>query len=266
MRSAIALPAAAAIPEKPITFTAFSIRQTLAGRKTQTRRLVNLERLRVRLPYEVKSDLPDLFRPVIAKPGTYPAYANLQGAMAVKLPGRRGGLGVKPGEFDFVCPYVTGTTRLVDGGWRIEPHGEQRLYVRETWTIEERGPMNLLFFAADTGSPCGIDVGAKGDRYRMPANKNRSPLFMPRWAARLVLKVHEVRLERLGDISDRDLDAEGMRVNDVARDLGVDWSSIPDQRAAFRLAWNKMHGAGAFEADPFVWAIAYSVVRAGASQ
>lgn len=64
------------------------VRAILAGTKTQTRRLVNLDRLRVRLPYEVKSELPEVVtegKPLAARAGTHPAALNALGAVSTRV-------------------------------------------------------------------------------------------------------------------------------------------------------------------------------------
>jgi hypothetical protein len=64
--------APAIVEERPIIMRGESVRGILAGMKSQTRRLRGLgEDLKVRLPYEVKSDLADLmpWSRLVAKPG-----------------------------------------------------------------------------------------------------------------------------------------------------------------------------------------------------
>ena len=70
---------------------------------------------------------------------------------------------------------------------------------------------------------------------------------MPRWASRLALEVVAVRAERLQDISDADLQAS------------IDWSctGIPDGGdpwGVFADVWDKTHGPGSWNANPWVWA------------
>jgi hypothetical protein len=103
------------VEERPIIMQAESVRGILAGRKTQTRRLLKEDQLKIRLPYDVKSDMPAAISRLRGAPGVHPAAMNPHGAVSIRVDGEL--LGVKPGEFDFVSPYVTGTTRLVDHVW-----------------------------------------------------------------------------------------------------------------------------------------------------
>ena len=86
------------------------------------------------------------------------------------------------GEWGIKCPYPPGT----------------RLWVRETWTILQ----TKYFYRADIENPTG--------HYR---TKWRPSIHMPREAARLFLEVKSARVERLQEISNEDILAEG--INDL---------------------------------------------------
>lgn len=88
----------------------------------------------------------------------------------------------------------------------------------------------------------------------------RSPRFMPRWASRITLEAVSVRAERLQDISATDIEAEG-----------VDCLYEPDTRALsnhynrqiFQTAWNKINAKRGFSWDmnPWVWVIEFKKVQ-----
>lgn len=73
------------------------------------------------------------------------------------------------------------------------------LWVRETW----RG--DPVEYRADTHSHGPAD----GSRDAESVNW-RPSIFMPRWASRLTLRITEVRVERLQEISEDDAAAEGV--------------------------------------------------------
>lgn len=120
-----------------------------------------------------------------------------------------------------------------------------RVYVKEA--------AGYLEFAA--GSP-GVDVEyfdrktrtiPSGEAYRQVREwKHRSQpaMFMPRWASRLTLEITDVRWERVQDISEEDAIAEGF-----------------ENRWLFSLAWDAIHGHGAWERNDWVWPITFRRVE-----
>jgi len=83
------------------------------------------------------------------------------------------------------------------------------------------------------------------------------PPNMPRELCRLRLRVEDVHVERLQEISTRDAEAEGCRWFDEDDDLGI--PSNPINRFAEK--WRDIHGTGAWEENPFVWCVSFSVVN-----
>lgn len=75
-----------------------------------------------------------------------------------------------------------------------------------------------------------------------------SPMFMPRAVARIWLDVLSVRAERLQDITDADARAEGVEL--PARTVTM-YEGI--YRDAFARLWDSIHGAGAWDKNPWVW-------------
>lgn len=103
----------------------------------------------------------------------------------------------------------------------------------------------------------------------------RPSIHLPRWASRLTLTVTDVRAQRLQDISEEDAIAEGIeRINDPR---GICWRSyetlsngkphphsiVPNRSAviSYRELWNSLHGPDAWDANPWVWAISFSVAH-----
>ncbi|GAB6276276.1 MAG: hypothetical protein SAMD01599839_08160 [Rectinema sp.] len=93
----------------------------------------------------------------------------------------------------------------------------------------------------------------------------RSPLFMPRWAARILLEVVSVRVERLQDISPADCIAEGMdgstilfsNPDEPCDDVGI---SVHEQ---FFELWDSLNAKRGYGVDmnPWVWVIEFKRVR-----
>jgi hypothetical protein len=84
--------------------------------------------------------------------------------------------------------------------------------------------------------------------------KWRSPIHMPRWASRLTLIVTDVRVQRLQEIGIVDAYAEGV----VPADLPLSAPAMIE-RNLFSDLWNSLHGPDAWDANPWVAAITFTV-------
>jgi hypothetical protein len=82
------------------------------------------------------------------------------------------------------------------------------------------------------------------------------PRMMPRWASRVTLRVIDVRLEQLQQISDGDLEREGRMWHD-------DRNHAESEREGFARWWNIVHPKthAKWEADPKVWTVNFAVLR-----
>ena len=142
------------------------------------------------------------------------------------------------------------------------------LYVRETWCalpVNEVGHMrghSVYYYRADG------DRRPEGWRYKWHPS-----IHMPKWAARIWLKVTDVRVERLQDITEDGCIAEGIYPSncrgcnatfgcDVCPDEGYDefdkfmeiWDSTIKKTDIDRYGWN---------ANPWVWVIEFERCERG---
>lgn len=136
-----------------------------------------------------------------------------------------------------------------DKGWSRIPYAVgDRLYVRETCKqIPDSKPGGYFV----PGSPFyGVEwfYRADGNCPLWADGKWRPSIHMPRWASRLTLTVTDVRVQRLQEISDEDAQAEGMAP-----------LMNPEPVEAFRTLWNSLHGPDAWDANPWVVAVSFSV-------
>lgn len=151
-----------------------------------------------------------------------------------------------------------------------------RLWVREACATRGCGPEKPdvpypVAYAADDPEWSAI----KADAREAGGWKIRSPIHMPRWASRLTLTVTEVRVQRLHDISEADAISEGLiqrpLAPEYARMRGCDWTYEGETRvgspvSAFAALWNSLHGPDAWDANPWVWAISFTVQRGNIDQ
>lgn len=171
-----------------------------------------------------------------------------------------------------------------------------RLWVREAWRsvpeydglppreIPARSPRNTM---ADTGLTYPSELWGK----------LRPSMFMPRWASRLTLVVEGVKVERLQDISEQDAIAEGV-VWQEPTDTDREWAKAyaeengcsdeisgiwiapgtrqgfgmtkadkdrpqwgPTAAFAYRCLWDPINGPGSWEANPWIVAYSFRVIK-----
>ncbi|MCA1490130.1 hypothetical protein I6F11_04250 [Ensifer sp. NBAIM29] len=129
---------------------------------------------------------------------------------------------------------------------------------------EDVGEKWWLLHAYRTDNP-DIDGGK-----RVPA------VHMPRWASRMTLIVTDVRVERLQDISEADAIAEGIERHHSGwmpystafyeADGVTPANYHQDPRESYRSLWNKINGFGAWEANPWVAAYTFDVIKKNIDQ
>jgi len=228
---------------RPILFSGEMVRAIFDGRKTETRRVL-------RLPASVRilgQDVPvdtsfaetaTLWRPSTIMLGTWEAVRD--GISTYAQP----------------CPYGAPG----DGLWVREAHhlNSARCWAAEK-TINPTDPWEACYYRA-------------GWDRRAP--HWRPSIHMPKWACRLFLRVLEVRVERVQDITWEAALAEGVVASDAwGAVTGDDLPQHPElppnaaidrgwadyTRAAFRHLWdaiNAKRGYG-WDANPWVWVVRF---------
>jgi hypothetical protein len=233
---------------RPILFSSAMIRVILAGRKTQTRRVVKL-----------------------GHPGTF-GRSDTPGYDWTFRGTRRGGLTGAGSS----CWQDLRHPQLLD----LCPFGTigDRLWVRETWCGEinrntakliydEDGNTYQVLYRAD-GHHVVKDDGDGFATYNQDsaeASPWKPSIHMPRWASRITLEITGIRCERLGEISGWDAKAEGV---DDCEEAGHDdcyyGASGQGWRCSFERLWDSINDKpGKRWADsPWVWAIDFRTIAA----
>ncbi|WP_312403895.1 hypothetical protein [Pseudomonas rhodesiae] len=179
------------------------------------------------------------------------------------------------------------------------PYGKpgDRLWVRETWYCDhsevQKGPylqpadMQDLDQAREDGD---LVYAADGlNPYEQDQPTWRPSIHMPRWASRILLEITDVRVERLQDITEDQVQAEGCFFTDYGRRCGhgvKGWSEVgacpaPEARHPQRNGWmldrNTSHEqcldsnrnafgnlwqsvGGDWSANPWVWVVEFKRV------
>lgn len=233
--------------EKPILFNTEMVKAIMEGRKTQTRRIIKKkysntdighvgegsEILYPDIIFEIQNDVPE---PVINDDGS--RRVHLKAYEEIKK------------------PYEIGDI----------------LYVRETWAvcsalnlcspnkcaIEHQMKENIVWYRANGEQP---NQGKTSGEHLIGRGKWRPSIHMPRVAARIFLKVTDVRAERLQDITE-----------ESALKEGIDHHTLPcksweapqeiygdehDDTAvnAFKSLWDNLYKN--WDENPWVWVIEF---------
>jgi hypothetical protein len=215
--------------EHPIIFNEWSIRRILTGAKTQTRRVVK----NVRRDNTVKLD-----------ENTVRHVTDHLEACPFGQPGDE--LWVReafrfPKSHDTLSPseYVSksGYERGIPGRVRYEADGTRAYEV------------------------AGLDVAPS-----LEWGRKRPSIHMPRELCRLRLRVEDVRVERVQEITHEGALSEGIEMVDGPGDVDKAYGRHTEgytesARFAFRNLWNEIHGDGAWERNDWVWVVSFEIIK-----
>lgn len=160
-------------------------------------------------------------------------------------------------------PYGT-MEWLGNGHWRpicTKFFPGDRLYVREAHALVGNvDPPWVIYRASGYDQEC---IRLKFSRPVPPEEsiRWRPSIHMPRWASRLTLTVTEVRVQRLQEISEADAVAEGVESDsDGWKDYQMPWTQCAtDPAQSYRTLWNSLHGPDAWDENPWVVAVPFTV-------
>lgn len=125
----------------------------------------------------------------------------------------------------------------------VNPFGEMGdlLYVRETWQ-----------FARYTDTPY-FRLAYKATPVDAELKEWKPSIHMPRQFSRLTLKITDIKVEKLEDISRGDAMAEGCPFPNMAKGANpVGW---------FKELWQSINGANSWDNNPYVWCVEFQVIK-----
>lgn len=262
------------IVERPILFSPEMVNALLREEdpKTQTRRIFLPSTFRVRVPKPVPGggDLPC----VLADPGIYRGMFGHDGAVNIILPDDTR-LSVKPGEFDLLCPYMSGKTYLGGDGkghkpWIVMPYPGQRLWVRERMRVVETFGKKRIVKVRYEADGETATVGYP--RRLAPPKLGRCLAYGGhREASRILLEPLLGRLEFLHAITEEDAKAEGARpffetFTSIGRDQRLtsgELAAEAEHRAGFAVLGDEINGDRAlWISNPRVWVVTFRLLEA----
>lgn len=231
---------------RPILFSAPMVRAILAGRKTQTRRIVKrtvqgspYREDWIKLPGAVNYHTPPC---PYGRPGDELWVRETWVELLAVSPATDQPMTIGPGE------------RLIEEPtfW-VDDQGRKRWHFDGT-VIAYRANSNVEFCDGD-----GF-MGDLANREDMP--RWRPSIHMPRWASRITLRITGTRVERLQDISAMDAIAEGIhRIGERWEAEGICATPV-GPTDAYRALWNYINGPGSWDLNPWVWVIDFERVEA----
>lgn len=87
-------------------------------------------------------------------------------------------------------------------------------------------------------------------------------IHMPKSAARIWLRIANVRVERLQDISREDARAEGIEpINNTQFINYVDGTTTYNERTSFYSLWESINGKESLSSNPWVWVIEFERIE-----
>lgn len=235
--------------ERPILFSAPMVRAILAGKKTQTRRVVRLpadaKQVRYWAPPSGRSQ-PGWCDPGVnywTPDSSGEGDSNHVDPCPYGQPGDR--LRVKEAAWMWCERVPNGITKTGRKKWHYVPMREAPVH----YAADRKTKPAINVVSPDTGNEWG---------WRLKIGR-----FLPGWASRIDLEVTGVRVERLNDISEADAVAEGIQqCEGGAMDyLANDYAQGYSPASSFRSLWQSINGADSWAANPWVWCVEFKRVK-----
>lgn len=218
---------------KPVIFNSEMVMATLDGRKTQFR--------------EVIKPQPDVAYGGVCK--IYLEQHPFQGGFISEAVGRFVETGIKDGTMAWVAyDWCENAVGIEDENWiKLKYYPGDILYVRETFC---EVPYEYEHIPINGGHITLPRFAYKADSEVDCTGIWKSPVCMPREAARIFLKVKNVRVERLQEITEEDAKAEGMMM------IGME--TYRDEFVEF---WDHFNRKYSWESNPFIWVIEFEIIK-----
>lgn len=199
--------------ERPIIFNSDMVRAILDGRKTQTRRPVKFPKNNCKFPFHSVENT---------------TFKDKQ-----------------------VWTFHTGEEFLPIKSAFGQPG--DRLWVRETFKVTRFSGAPAITYKADNALILEKIPFSDSSLFINFADKWKPSIHMPRWASRITLEITHVRVERVMDISEEDIKAEGINDNQHIID------KVPSLKDSFHFLWDSIYQDG-WKRNDWVWVIEFKAL------
>jgi len=212
--------------EKSIIFSSKMVKAILDGRKTQTRRIIKPQPKKVVNDWKMDAEVKDVV-----------IYRN----MPCILKESHGRNKRSMGEL---------TPQKIKHRYQV---GDS-LWVREALLTTH---VDWLRYKADNEILCAENETQRSWIWKRQIYTTIPSIHMPKWAARIWLEVTGIRVERVQDINNKDIRAEG------AAEFGC-----THHRLNFQLLWDSLNAKRGFgwDVNPWVWVIEFKKIEATAAE
>jgi hypothetical protein len=130
------------------------------------------------------------------------------------------------------------------------------LWVRETWCLTTPYGPEEYYFGYKTSSQTEIKASEKYNYYS--PDEWKPSIHMPKEACRIFLRITNIRVERLQDISEDDAIKEGVqKIAYGYKHYTFKGASAEHARHSFLTLWKSINGSESWEANPWVWVIEF---------
>jgi hypothetical protein len=221
--------------ERGIICTGESVAAILAGRKTQTRRVVTRS----------NAILDGHKRPTAEHWG----QLDLGSAWVDEGPSPAGNAGPYL-KANCARPDCDGAVHRLYPQWSVE----QKLWVRESFSYREYASDRI-----ESLEPA-VWFWADGNPNAHNWTKPKPSIHMPKRASRVLLEIVDVRVERLQGISPRDAFAEGLRCSCTKPEACPASAELVPK---FHTLWDSINAKRGFEwaVDPWIWVVTFKLLE-----
>lgn len=223
--------------ERPIIFSSEMVQAILEGRKTQTRRVIKVTK---KTEWLLTYNWTDEY---IKNPDNYLVDDCPYGAIGDRLWVREKWRIVWWGEDPYKIEYADGTI--------LSEPGDSSDYDNDAYA-------RLTEQCSKDCDNARLEVDGEGYYILMDGvipTRWRSPIYMPRWASRIMLEITNVRVERIQEMSPIDTVAEGV----YHPQLNYGIAEGPYAIATFANYWDSLNEKRGYpwSSNPWVWVIEF---------